>query len=134
MASGCGKKVWPEPDVFEEKFALEIKEAKLLDSGSGDSECLHIKAFIKGNYANLAKVILELEKIGPEGDCPACPFQVHQSVLFDINAPQIMRKGRELYIRYCQVKKNTAYRVRITGRNIYTSIADAVSNIINLNP
>ena len=124
MIIGCGKKVWPEPDVSEEKFALEIKEAKLVD------QCLQLKIYIKGNDANLSRLTLELEQVGPQGDCPACPFQVHQKVFFNVNAPQIMRKGHELYIRYCQIKKNTAYRVRIKGKNIYPILPEVVSNIV----
>jgi hypothetical protein len=124
IASGCGKKVWPEPDVSEEKFALEIKEAKLVD------QCLQLKIYIKGNDANLSKLTLELEQVGPQGDCPACPFQVHQRVLFNVNAPQIMRRGHELYIKYCQIKKNTAYRVRIKGKNVHPILPEVVSNIV----
>ncbi|MBT8763137.1 hypothetical protein KFV02_04245 [Desulfohalobiaceae bacterium Ax17] len=126
ISTGCGKRVWPEPDVSEEKFALEIKEAKLIN------KCLRLKIYIKGNYANLSRITLELEPIGPQGECPACPFQVQQSVVFELDTPQIMRKGADLYIKYCQIQKNTDYRVRVKGRNVYPALPDVISNVVTV--
>jgi hypothetical protein len=126
VSTGCGKRVWPEPDVSEEKFALEIKEAKLIN------KCLRLKIYIKGNYANLSRITLELEPIGPQGECPACPFQVQQSVVFELDTPQIMRKGADLYIKYCQIQKNTDFRVRVKGRNVYPALPDVISNVVTV--
>ncbi len=124
VTAGCGKKVWPEPDAQEEKFALQIENSEI------DNSCLEIQAVISGNYRNLAGLVLELEEA--DEPCPGCPLRVDQTVNFGMNSPHVERQDERIQISYCGVDPKKYIRFRLVGSNVYSQISEAQSEVKQL--
>lgn len=119
---GCGKKVWPEPDAEEEKFAISITSHEMHD------DCLEITAEISGNHKNLSTITLELEAL--DEPCPACPFLVSKSVVLPPGSPEVKRVENMLTITHCGLDPDSYYRVRLKARNIYSVIREETSRVV----
>ena len=124
LGAGCGKKVWPEPEADDERFAIEIEEARL------EGNCLHIQARLSGNYRNLAGVNLEVEEsVVP---CPGCPFMATSSEALPLGAEEVRRDGDLLQVSHCSIDPEQYNRVRLTGVNVYRDLGDVHSNVKEL--
>lgn len=124
LGAGCGKKVWPEPEADDERFEIEIEQARL------EGECLHVQARLIGNYRNLAGVILEVEEsVVP---CPGCPFMATSSEVLSPGAQEVHMDGDLLQVSLCGFDPEKYNRVRLTGVNVYRDLGDVHSNVKEL--
>lgn len=123
LQTGCGKKMWPEPDSEADRFAWE--EVK----GTRDNGCLRITGQIKGAYHNLAKLELELETTSKDQLCPSCPFKPDSQVSFPVSSSQVTHKGPEIELVYCGLNPKMQYRWRLQGVNIFMDFARVPSKV-----
>jgi hypothetical protein len=120
--SGCGKKVWPEPDASLEKFSISITHQQM------QADCLEIHAEVSGNHRNLASIVLELEI--SEEPCPACPFIVSTSIPMDPGSPEAVLLQNQLSIVHCGLDPDKYYRARLRAGNVHPVIRDVMSGVV----
>lgn len=120
--TGCGKKVWPEPDVDQEKFSLSILEHEVFNG------CINILVNVAGNYRNVARLTIELEE--SDEPCPACPFLPTASFPREPGSAGMTRANGQIRLTHCGLDQDKYYRFRIRASNIYSIIRDERSEVI----
>jgi hypothetical protein len=119
--AACGLKVWPQPQAAEDTFAW----GNIAFTAQGT--CLEIHGVLTGAYENLAKI--ELEIAYTDADCPTCPFQSEQSVIFNMDAPELSRHDGTVRIKYCQLPVSATYRWRVIAYNVHPLLKKVQSKV-----
>ena len=123
ILSGCGRKVWPQPQAGQETFAWEQV------NGTSEKGCLRITGQLSGQSAHLASVTIELEPNPISEACLSCPFQPSASRTVDMGSPQVTRTQDTVTLRICELESGRTYRWRLQGNNIYPSLSPAASTV-----
>jgi len=119
LVAGCGKKAWPEPDAEEETFAFSTASAQMRDT------CLVIQTRISGNWKNLDRIFVELA----QDNCEKCPFRPRERREFPLNSPFVVQQEHLLVVNVCGLDKNAAYRWRLVGKNVFSSLREVASPV-----
>ncbi|MFO7716972.1 MAG: lipoprotein [Desulfohalobium sp.] len=123
MLSGCGRKVWPQPQADQDTFAWEQV------NGTSEEGCLRITGQLSGQSANLASVTIELEPNPISEACQSCPFQPSVSRTVDMGSPQLTQTQDTVTLRVCDLEPGQTYRWRLQGNNIYSALSPAASDV-----
>lgn len=121
--TGCGKKVWPEPDDSQEKFTVSIKDYQIVND-----DCLDIYVEIEGRQSNVASMTLEFD--ASDDPCSTCPFQANTTTFIEPGSPLVRQEQGQMIIRRCEIDPDKHYRARLRAKNIYSIIRDVTSNVI----
>lgn len=120
--AACGKSGLPNPGDPTKAFNWQTYEAKTIGS------CLAFSGKLEGAYSNLDAVRLELAPINDDSDCPGCPFVAKETVTFSPKEAGLERNSGAYSFSYCPSKAQ-AFRWRLVGINIYSSLPYAVTPV-----
>ncbi|SDN27080.1 hypothetical protein SAMN04488516_101240 [Desulfonauticus submarinus] len=112
---GCGKKIWPEPSVAEDKLQVKINKVEFQE------QCYKIFFSIKGKKYNIKKILLQIETKN-DFICTKCPFSLSKEIQIDYKM-----QNNLYYSKICLPNKISRMRLKVI--NIYTSIQPITSNI-----
>lgn len=122
VLTGCGKKEWPSVVDQEEVFSFEQV------SGARKAGCLNLEATLSGAVDNVHTLVLEFEALAEP--CPDCPFTPTARSYLDLNGYQVKRQGNTIWISQCNLEKDTSYRVRLLGVNVFPGIQTSSSEVV----
>lgn len=122
LTAGCGKKGMPQPRATSETF----KFANVTLTPAGD--CFTVQGALEGNRTNVDELSLELEAVGPDFDCPTCPFRPSERQDFSKEEAGLFA-GDTFTMQYCPRSDAAQYRWRIIGKNVYQNLDYAVSPV-----
>ncbi|MFP4070924.1 MAG: hypothetical protein ACLFTB_02645 [Desulfovibrionales bacterium] len=125
LLPACGKKIWPEPQLAEDKFRFESVQAFSLEG------CLTTSAFVSGRFENLDTVFLELEYAGDDV-CPGCPFTPSRVLTFNPYESRVHMEGPQLRITLCSAAAQDVLRIRLRGTNIYGTLQETASEPVRV--
>jgi hypothetical protein len=120
--SACGKKDPPEPRDSSRTFRWTEVSAGM------NGPCLVFSGSLEGAYANLDSVRMELAAVNGPEDCPGCPFVPREIAQFPRAEAGFDPDSGEVVFAYCPAPA-MAYRWRLIGISIYTSLPHAVSGV-----
>jgi hypothetical protein len=120
--TACGKKGPPEPRDSSKTFRWAEVNADM------NGPCLGFSGSLEGAYGNLDSVRMELAPVNGPEDCPGCPFVPRETALFSPSEADFNPGTGELAFAYCPAPA-MAYRWRLIGISIYTSLPHAVSAV-----
>jgi hypothetical protein len=120
--TACGKKDPPEPRDSSKTFRWTAVNAEIT------GPCLGFSGALEGAHGNLNSVRLELAAVNGPEDCPGCPFVPREITQFSPSEAGFDPAGGEVAFAYCPAPA-MAYRWRLIGINIYTSLPHAVSPV-----
>ena len=122
LVSACGKKGPPEPRDSSKTFRWAEVNADMA------GPCLGFSGSLEGAYGNLDGIRIELSPVNGPEDCPGCPFVPREIALFSPSDAGFDPRSGEIAFTYCPVPA-MAYRWRLIGMSIYTSLPHAVSPV-----
>jgi hypothetical protein len=122
LIPACGKKGPPEPRDSSKTFHWAEVNAGMA------GPCLDFSGSLEGAYGNLDSVRLELSPVNGPEDCPGCPFVPREVALFSRSDAGFDPDSGKISFAYCP-SPALAYRWRISGISIYTSLPHAVSPV-----
>lgn len=114
-AAGCGKKGAPMPDYSNQLFSWRNVFATLSDDG-----CVSVSGSVGGEAQNLAFMVLEIEPL--DASCAGCPFVSQETYRVDSADAWESPDGQTFRFAYCPTARSDAYRWRLVGRNVFTSL------------
>ena len=123
LFSGCGKKGDPVPDLSADIFSFAGEEARLYGGA------LEIGADVKGAYANVEYVVLELQPEDGEM-CAGCPFLAQESARFEASALWPDKNASRVQLTYRPLSQAQSYRVRLVGHNAKSGFPEVKSEIM----
>ncbi|MFW6323587.1 MAG: hypothetical protein ACOC0U_00855 [Desulfovibrionales bacterium] len=127
LLAGCGVKKWPEPQASEERFSLREVSADRRNA------CVRITGLVTGNFENLGRVEVLLEKVDPDlGDCPECPFSPTRTVVLQKNDPDLILDKPLIRARICELEPKSAFRLRLVATNTFPVLDLVESEILFL--
>jgi hypothetical protein len=118
----CGKKGPPEPRDSSRTFHW----AELTADMTGP--CLTFSGALEGAHGNLDSIRMELSPVNGPEDCPGCPFVPRETALFSRADAGFDPQTGDISFAYCPVPA-MAYRWRLIGVNMYSSLPHAVSPV-----
>ncbi|MDR2076957.1 MAG: hypothetical protein LBP61_08535 [Desulfovibrio sp.] len=118
----CGKKGPPEPRDSSRTFRWAEVQAEMT------GPCLGFSGSLEGAYGNLDGIRIELSPVNGPDDCPGCPFVPREIALFSPSDAGFDPRSGEIAFAYCPVPA-MAYRWRLIGISVYTSLPHAVSAV-----
>lgn len=119
LATGCGKKKWPEHLAPEETFSFENIDANKTGG------CMVITGNLTGNTKNLDVLYVQMEA----DSCIGCPFEPTDVKFFQRGDKGLVLDGRKFVINICNLRTNAVYRWKLVGSNIHASMGNAESEI-----
>lgn len=119
---GCGKKGPPVPNYSRQLFSWRNVFATVSDDG-----CLSVAGSVGGAFQNLENMVLELQPY--DASCAGCPF-VPQEV-YRVTAADAWESpdGDTFRFAYCPSQRDAAYRWRLAGRNVFTSLPPVLTPV-----
>ena len=123
LAPGCGKKGWPTSRAQKEGFSFANTV------GTMQNGCLVINSDLKGKYANLDNLTLELAETSDTSECRGCPFHPTKRAEYPLDAKNLARDDNHITLTHCDLEPGVAYRWRLVGRNIFTDLGSALSPV-----
>ncbi len=121
--TGCGKKAWPQPKNSSDTFHW------IRASARPENGCIRVTAQLEGNLRNVDYVALELQTAGTAEDCPTCPFNPNERVEFMPAQIGLSSEQGALSTLYCPKRESSAYRWRLVGVNLHSSLEHALSSV-----
>lgn len=115
VVTGCGKKGLPLPDYSRQLFSWRNVFAALSQNG-----CLSVSGSVGGEAQNLAFMVLELEPL--DAACVGCPFVPQEIYRIDSTDAWESPDGQTFRFAYCPASRDTGYRWRLVGRNVFSSL------------
>ena len=120
--AGCGKKGLPVPDYSRQLFSWRNVFATLSEEG-----CLSVSGSVGGEAQNLAFMVLELEPL--DAACAGCPFVPQEIYRIDSTDAWESPGGQTFRFAYCPAARSEAYRWRLVGRNVFSSLPAVVTPV-----
>jgi hypothetical protein len=122
---GCGHKEWPRARAAQDVFTWsEVNISRTVD-------CATVSGTLRGGYANLDSVSLQIEEMEAE-PCLICPFFPDRVVNLGLSDPMVTVQGPKVTLLVCGFDPNRSYRLRLVGRNIYLPLGTAESEVLFL--
>lgn len=122
----CGYKSWPKPGAKEDRFEWQSVDF------SRKGNCLDVAGRLKGAAKNLDQVILQLQS--EDSGCPGCPFTPDVFLEFGPGSQDFQMTGNDLRLTTCSLTSGRAYRFRLAGVNLFTSLGLSLSRVVTVAP
>lgn len=123
LLNGCGKRGWPQPANTNDSFQW------LRASAKPENGCMRIDAELSGNLRNVDYITLELQTAGTAEDCPTCPFNPNERTEFTPEQLGMTSQIGAMSTSYCPKRQSSAYRWRLIGVNIHSSLENVISSV-----
>ena len=120
--AACGKAGLPDPGDPSKNFSWKTSTAKSIGA------CLAFSGTLEGAYVNVDAVRLELSPVNGPEDCPGCPFVAKETISFSPKEAGLQKNSGNFSFSYCPPKAK-AFRWRLIGINMYTSLPYAVTPV-----
>lgn len=122
--TGCGKKGPPVPQDKPGTFVWTSAAATPVDTN-----CIGFSGSLQGDMLRLDSVVIELESIAEDANCPTCPFKPTMRRTYSAGMLGLMGENNEFTQTICVDDNAPSYRWRLVARSTHRNAPYALSSV-----
>ncbi|MFV0421583.1 hypothetical protein [Oleidesulfovibrio sp.] len=123
-ATGCGKKGPPVPQNKPGTFNWSQAAATPVDTN-----CIGFSGTLQGDMLRLDSVVIELESVAEDANCPTCPFKPTMRRTYSAGMLGLQGENNEFTQTICVDDNAPSYRWRFVARSTHRNAPYALSNV-----
>ncbi|MBL3582654.1 lipoprotein [Oleidesulfovibrio alaskensis] len=123
-ATGCGKKGPPLP--MDKPGTFTWVTAQAVPAGDG---CIGFSGSLQGDMLQLDSVVIELEAVAEDANCPSCPFKPTMRRTYSAGMLGLQGESTEFMQTICVDDDAASYRWRFVARSTHRNAPYGLSTI-----